>query len=96
MTELIDLDQDGYYVIAPGKSPVFFPQARELTLTQLQSYVGGYIEVVRIRGKADGVVNEEGKLIGLPYNSVASALYGNPEDPIVGTMVVCCGRARMR
>jgi uncharacterized protein DUF3846 len=97
MTKVIDLDVDGFYVLAPHNDPIFCPQANEPTLTQLQGHVGGYIELVSIGGgKADGVVNEEGKLRGLPFNPLATALYNNPNDRIVGTMVVCCGKARLK
>ena len=58
----------------------------------LGAAVGGYIEVVRPRGLPAPfvlIVNEEGRLLGLPVNPDASELYGFPEhgQPIVGTVV---------
>lgn len=48
--------------------------------------------------ECDGVVNEEGKLMGLPFNPLASAWYGMAHhgDPIVGPMMVLIGAARMK
>lgn len=58
----------------------------ENTLEALQAEVGGYIETVRLRvDNAVMIVNEEGLLLGLPYNAAASALAG---QPIVGTALV--------
>ena len=58
----------------------------ENTLEALQEAVGGYIETVRLRvDNAVMIVNEEGLLLGMPYNATASALAG---QPIVGTAVV--------
>lgn len=58
----------------------------DFSLPELQAVVGGFIEVVHL---ADGrlmVVNEEGKLNGLPFNKKASELY---PDVIVGDVLVC-------
>jgi hypothetical protein len=58
----------------------------ENTLEALQNAVGGYIETVRIRvDDAVMIVNEEGLLLGRPYNAAASGLAG---QPIVGTALV--------
>lgn len=65
---------------------------KKFTLQELQAMVGGYIEHVilpRGNGHVQAFVNEEGKLTGLPYNEVASKIYGRePADVIVGTMVI--------
>lgn len=37
-------------------------------LENLQTYVGGYIEMIRIASDAVCIVNEEGKLLDLPFN----------------------------
>ena len=59
------------------------------TLRELQKLVGGYIEVVSgiILDRPDivMVINEEGKLMGLPTNIIASILYG---DTIVGDAIL--------
>lgn len=58
----------------------------ENTLEAVQKQVGGYIETVTlIPGKAVMIVNEEGLLQGLPYNTAASNL---AMQPIHGTAVV--------
>jgi len=65
--------------------------AEKPTLEELHKAVGGYIEVVRI-GVRDTlmVVNEEGRLIGLKLNRLASLLYGFERhgEPIVGPAVL--------
>jgi len=66
-------------------------KAEKPTLEELHTAVGGYIEVVRI-GVRDTlmVVNEEGRLIGLKLNPLASLLYGFERhgEPIVGPAVL--------
>jgi Domain of unknown function (DUF3846) len=72
----------------------------EFTLTELQTFVGGYIELVKIHGSIAGYegefdmmfCNEEGKLKGLPINLIATALYVNGgigRDLIVGDVLIC-------
>jgi len=38
------------------------------TLEEMQALVGGYIEMVPMAGDKMLIINEEGKLQGLPYN----------------------------
>lgn len=91
-------NRDGFYLIPPTARTildcVFVPAEVEPPLSELQRHVGGYIEYVSLPSGAIGWVNEEGKLKGLPFNPLATALYANPSDSICGTMVVCCGKAR--
>lgn len=61
----------------------------DFQLDELQEFVGGYIEIVTARDGRLIVLNEEGKLNGLPVNVVATILYGNPDDAIVGDVLVC-------
>jgi hypothetical protein len=49
---------------------------KKFTLGELQAAVGGYIEVVRLSGNERIVVNEEGLLVNLPPNLVASRMAG--------------------
>ena len=56
------------------------------SLGEMQKIVGGWIEVVTLRNGQLMVVNEEGKMIGLPYNQAASILCG---QPVVGDVLVC-------
>lgn len=65
---------------------------REFTLAELQRAVGGFIELVRMaKGNGHGtmLINEEGKLKGLPHNEAASTLL-SPHycDHVVGDAIV--------
>ena len=51
-------------------------------LKELQKIVGGYIETVLLLSNLVLICNEEGKLMGLPYN------FGTPDDILVGTVIV--------
>ena len=51
-------------------------------LEALQAMVGGYIETIPF-GDHLAIVNEEGRIMGLPVNFL---LYG---EPICGTAVIC-------
>lgn len=52
----------------PGKQPVVEPLF-ENTLEAFQKVVGGYIETVTIYTDLVLICNEEGRLLGLPFNS---------------------------
>ena len=52
-------------------------------LASLQSLVGGYIEHAPFTGDIGFLINEEGKLMGLPQNRIN--YYG---DVLVGTVVI--------
>lgn len=67
----------------------------DFSLEEMRDIVGGYIEIATIRnqfGERDEdnimVVNEEGKLMGLPVNWKASQLHFFA-DLIVGDVLVC-------
>lgn len=69
---------------------------RGFTLEEMYRYTnGGPIEIVPVGHPLHAengtiiVLNEEGKLTGLPYNAEASRLYDNPHDVIVGDVLVC-------
>ena len=64
-------------VVEPNKSP--YVTEIENELHALQNIVDGYIETIPARSDIILVCNEEGKLIGLPYNRT---IHG---EPIVGT-----------
>ena len=73
--------------LAPGKMP------EETTimagLDSLQSEVGGNIEVVGLDKGVDAYVNEEGLLIGLPFNChLPTAYAGGRMVPVVGTIIL--------
>lgn len=53
------------------------------TLDELQSIVGGYIEVVPLTFDSVIICNKEEKLRDLPFN------FHIPTDDIVGTVIIC-------
>ena len=67
------------YVKEPGKDP----EQRTIpnTLEALQKIVGGYIETYRVASDLTIICNEEGRLMGLPYNVT---VYGTS---FVGTII---------
>lgn len=73
--------------IKPANGSVF-------TLEELQSFVGGYIEIVPIGSTHLLVIDEEGKLKGKPINEAAT-LHARrngciaPDDVIVGDALFC-------
>lgn len=60
-------------------------QTIDQDLETLQSLVGGYVEAVNFGPGAVALLNEDGKMLGLPTNNLATLWIG---DYIVGTMVV--------
>jgi hypothetical protein len=79
-----------------------FPQEVNLLETtdgfrELQKLVGGYVQVIALRGQFAGFelwLNEEGKLMNLPFNTVATLIweecYGRT-DVVVGNAVITKG-----
>lgn len=64
----------------------------DFSLEELRSFVGGYIEVLDLYDDEMMVVNEEGKLKGLPINEMATwYLLDNSRysDVIVGNVLIC-------
>ncbi len=63
------------------------------TLEELQAIVGGHIEIVALSDGRLMVCNEEGKLLGLPFNAKATALFAKGGrmwfDPVAGDVLVC-------
>lgn len=83
-----------YIINSNGAKTEVTPKfGNSFTLEELQEYVGGYIEIIRLTDKYLMVVNEEGRLLNLPFNSEATdiarqhkAIY--PNDMIVGNALV--------
>lgn len=46
---------------------------KKFSLKEAQTVVGGLVQLVRLANDCILLVNEEGKLLGLPYNEVATA-----------------------
>ena len=61
-----------------------------ISLREMQEVVGGYIEFLYLKNNLVMIVNEEGKIIGLPFNANASQLLkdNNINDVIVGDVLV--------
>lgn len=64
----------------------------DFKLAELQSIVGGYIEIIYLPDGKIMVLNEEGKLDGLEVNIQATLLYQaayRVDDFIVGDVLIC-------
>ena len=72
-------------IVEPCKAP--YPAEISSGLESLQSQVGGLIQALYIDDVAL-ICNEEGKLIGLPWNRPLFDEEGNLYDVIVGTFIV--------
>ena len=74
---------------------------KEPTLETLQSSVGGHIQVVTSKdGKADIVMDEDGKNKGKGINYLATEMWKGVDrnkwdDVIVGDVAVCMKKARL-
>ena len=87
------MKQKSSIIYRPGtKSELVEPKnGKFFKLKELQSIVGGYIECLYLKDDMTMVVNEEGKLDGLPFNDMATAIAYNSSyaDSIVGSVLVC-------
>ena len=64
----------------------------DFSLEELQGFVGGHIEIVRVGRGEIMVVNEEGKLQNLPCNDLATTFFRfkvGSDDYLVGNVLVC-------
>lgn len=64
---------------------------KDYKLKELKDIVDGYIEIVYLQNNEIMVVNEEGLINGLAYNSTATKIARRvyPEAYIVGDVLVC-------
>lgn len=60
----------------------------ENTLDAKQKIVGGLIQVVSLTPEIDIIINDEGKLRGMPLNRVWLSGNGKPLDILVGNIIV--------
>jgi hypothetical protein len=59
------------------------------TLEEMQTLVGGYIQMIWTHDCLIGMVDEDGKLKGKPINHVATTHYRyGSHDPLVGEVLV--------
>ena len=68
-----------------GTQTPVWPQGTRWTLEELQALVEGYIEIASHFGHVDMLVNEEGRLKGLPIKAKASLL---ADTVIVGNALI--------
>lgn len=81
---------------ADGTKDALQPKNNKVfTLEELKSVVGGYIEIVQLTEDYLMIINEEGKLLDLPINVVATRVYRasrNTDDFIVGNVLICSNK----
>jgi hypothetical protein len=76
----------GRWIRVDGTSEDVLPEkGKRFSLAELQKMVGGYVERLKLPGRAVMIVNEDGFPRGLPENPVASQIAGRS---IVGDVVV--------
>ena len=63
------------------------------SLHEAQELVGGLVELVRLSDGDQMLVNEEGLILGLPHNKMASEVANRP---IVGNVLILRGRAKWK
>lgn len=75
--------------------PVAPADGRSFSAEEINRIVGGHFEIVHTAGKAGAllVMNEDGKMLGLPVNQTATALLdeagGCAFDLVVGDCLLC-------
>ena len=74
-----------------SKNKVYRGRIEEIenTLEAKQKFVGGYIEVVNLTDEIDLVLNDEGKLNGLPFNRVWKDKDNKILDILAGNILAC-------
>lgn len=92
MAKYYKLQNMGGGVAAYSVEDVQPANGSDFSLSELQGYVGGYIEIVDLYDGRIMVVNENGLNDELPINPLATATFqelthGN--DIIVGSVVIC-------
>jgi hypothetical protein len=80
------------YKTTGGEETVTPQNGKHFSLKELKKIVGGYIENVYLNNGDIMIVNEEGKLDGLPLNIKATAIFRknfpDSEDTIVGDILI--------
>lgn len=86
---------------------VYYISDNEPNLEQLQSIVGGNIEVAYDDGDMQIICNEEGKINGMPINTEATIIWeeklrklnSNPSyvmpDVLVGDVIICTDKGKL-
>ena len=72
------INNDVPYATQHSEQTIEYDEGKEPTLEELQEWVGGYIEVIKMihdDRECMGIINEEGKLKDLPFNLNATVEY---------------------
>jgi hypothetical protein len=75
--------------------PISPADGKTFSLKEVQEMVGGYVQMIPLSTDRIMLINEEGKLLGLPRNDMATlvaVLVLGEGDFIVGNALVCDGR----
>ena len=82
--------EKGTLIKVDGIPRIVYPHNRKkFDLKELQSFVGGNIELAKTRDNQDMYINEEGKLKELPVNHAATEIYKYGEHEfIVGDVII--------
>lgn len=74
-----------YTVIQPDGISTTHVLKKRATLTELQEWVGGYIQIIQLSARQWAIVNEEGRIHGLPINThIGNTRWG----PLCGNVVL--------
>ena len=69
------------------------------TLKEMQEFVEGYIELIALPDGRDMIINEEGKITGLPENIEATIIFRKAfpytSDWIAGNVMLLKGKAKL-
>ena len=92
----MDFKNKALLVKTDGTYTKIFPENKEdFRLEELQKYVGGNIEIIQGKDQDSDIIcvlHEEGKLIGLQYNFMATLMFADvlfEGDAIVGDVIIC-------
>lgn len=66
---------------AIGQEEEVKPTGKKFSLDELQKFVGGYIDIIKLPSGRFLYINDEGKLLGLPINEKATKIW-KEEYPI--------------
>jgi hypothetical protein len=75
-----------------GSETILRPKGSHFTLEELQTFVGGYVQMIQLSNGEEMYLNKEGKLENLPINRRATTL-GKvcgiaADDCIVGDVII--------
>ena len=73
-------------IVEPNKEPILHLIKNDLDT--LQEIVGGLIEIVSLPNGIDIILNEEGKITGLPFNRMLPKEFFETEDVLCGNLIL--------